>query len=314
MDIILTGSLAFDRIMDFPGRFKEHILPDKVHALNVAFNIERLEEKRGGTASNIAYSLHLLGQHPRIVASAGNDFNLYMDHLKGIGINVDGIEVQEDLTTASAYIITDLDDNQITGFYMGAMARETSFDISTLDKKEAIVMLSPGNKMDMLKYAEECKKRGIRFVFDPGQTLNFLEPDEIRTLIEGSYIHIVSDYELQMILNRTGLKKEEIERMTEMLVVTLGKDGSRIHTNDITINIPVCKVEDIKDPTGAGDAYRAGFLTGLNMNLDLDAVGRIAATAAAYACEHYGTQEHNYSLDEFCARFKRNFSQSCPLT
>ncbi|MFH1426581.1 MAG: carbohydrate kinase family protein [Candidatus Kerfeldbacteria bacterium] len=313
MNIVLTGSLAIDRIMSFPGHFKEHILPDSIHAINVSFNIDRLEEKRGGTAGNIAYTLKLLDKKPKIVAAAGNDFNLYMDYMKGLGQDVSGIEEQEDLTTASAYIMTDRDDNQITAFFMGAMARETHFDMTTLNKKDSIVMLSPGNKSDMLRYSAECKIAGVKYVFDPGQTLPFIEPDEIKTLLDGSYMMMVNDYELQMIMKRTGLSRGDVESMTEMLVVTLGKEGSTITTNNITVEVPVCKVEDMKDPTGAGDAYRAGFLTGLDNNLDLDVVGRVAATTAAYACEHYGTQEHNFSLDEFCARFKKNFSQSCPI-
>lgn len=315
MQIILTGSLAIDRIMDFPGQFKDHLLPDKLHNLNISFNIERLEEKRGGTAGNIGYNLSLLGETARIVASAGNDFGLYLDYLHGLALPIptDGIEIQDDLTTASAYIITDRDDNQITGFFMGAMARETTADLSTLDPEETMVVLAPGNKGDMLRYAATCKERGIPYVFDPGQTLPFLTPDEIRILVNGANILISNDYELLMVMNRTGLTEAEIRGQVEMLVTTYGREGSRIAVAEGDLRVPICAVETVKDPTGAGDAYRAGLLKGLMTDCDLDQAGRLAATAAAYAIEQYGTQEHNYTLDDFCERYKANFSETCPI-
>lgn len=312
MNIVLTGSLAFDRIMVFPGYFKEHILPDKIHNLNVAFNIEKLEEKKGGTAGNIAYSLALLGERPRIVASAGNDFDQYLAYMEKMGLPVDGVEVQADTTTASAYIITDKSDNQITGFFMGAMTTETKAEVQSWDN-DTVVCLSPGNKQDMLRYSEECRQAGTQFIFDPGQTLPFLEPDEIKTIMQGAYILIVNDYELEMIMNRTEMSEEDIRAQVEVLIVTLGKEGSKIKTKEEEIIIPACKTDIVKDPTGAGDAFRSGLLKGLSMDLDFATVGRIASTAAVYAVEHYGTQEHTYTIKEFCDRFKENFSQECPI-
>ncbi len=312
MKVVLTGSLAIDRIMDFPGRFGEHIMPDKIHQLSVSFNIEKLEEKRGGTAGNVAYSLALLGEQPKIVASAGNDFGSYLDYLKGLGLDVSGIELQPGVTTASAYITTDQDNNQITAFFMGAMAAETTAEVAS-HSDDTVFVLSAGNKRDMLRYAAESKAAGRRYMFDPGQTLPFLEPDEIRTLINGAYILVMNDYELEMILKRAELTLGEVRGQVEVLITTLGKNGSRIEVGGETVEVPTAVVNKVQDPTGAGDAYRAGLLKGLIHGLSWEQCGKLGALAATYAIEHYGTQEHRYDIAEFGARYKDSFGETCPL-
>ncbi len=313
MNNLLTGSLAFDRIMNFPGHFKEHILPDKIHNLNVSFNIERLEEKKGGTVGNIAYSLSLLQQQPIIIASAGNDFTAYLQYLKDLGISTEHIEVHEDVTTASAYIITDMSDNQITGFFMGAMERETSATMTDWNAADSMVCLSPGNKQDMLRYSRECKENSTRYIFDPGQTLPFLEPEEITELITGAYILVTNDYELQMILNRTELTEQDIREKVSVLITTLGKEGSTIMVEGEQHDIPVCSTTDVKDPTGAGDAYRSGIIAGISNDLSWDQVGKVASVAAVYAVEQYGTQEHSYTMKEFQKRYQESFNEQCPI-
>lgn len=313
MNFILTGSLAIDRIMDFPGRFKEHILPDQIHALNVSFNIEKLTEKRGGTAANIAYSLALLGETPRIVASAGNDFAAYKSYLAALGLPVDGILECDDVPTASCYITTDLDNNQVAAFNMGAMARETNMSIADLDADDTIVVLSPGNKMDMLRYSQECREHGVRFVFDPGQTLPFLEPAEIEQIMQGAYMLIVNDYELSMIIERTRLTRETILETVQVLVVTLGANGAEITEDGNTIHVQAIDAVEVADPTGAGDAFRSGLLKGLAQELTWQHAGQLGCTAASYAIETYGTQEHSYTIEEFGQRYQSQYGEECPI-
>ena len=314
MSIVLTGSLAIDRIMNFPGVFKEHILADKIHALNVSFNIGQYEERRGGTAGNIAYTLTLLGEQPIIVAAVGRDFDEYRQYVNQLGLSTDHIEHHDDLVTASAHIITDQDDNQITGFIMGAMAQETHFDLSSLENPQKCwLVLSPGNKQDMLRYAVDGKRLNIPVIFDPGQTLPFLEPQEIQTLIQHASIVIVNDYELEMIKNRTGLTPSQIVDQGACLIVTVGKQGSTIETKNGRVAIPVCSVPNAVDPTGAGDAYRAGLLKGLCHSMSVEVAARIGSVAASYAVEQYGTQEHRFTMDEFTARYTQTFGSPFPL-
>ncbi len=313
MNIVLTGSLAVDRIMNFPGTFGEHILPDKIHVLNVSFNIESLEERRGGTAGNIAYSLALVGQKPLLVASGGSDMSGYRDALEEIGVDVGGVELHDGVKTASAYIITDMDNNQITGFHMGAMAIETSASAADWGD-DAVVVLSPGNKVDMLRYAAEGAAAGQKVVFDPGQTLPFLEPTEIKTLLANASMLITNDYELEMILKRCEMTKEEVRAQVDVQVVTRGKEGSTIYTEDGIVDVPVCPVSEAVDPTGAGDAYRSGLLAGIVNGLDWAQCGRVGATLAAYAVEKKGTQEHVFTPEEVAKRYQDAFGDTFPLS
>lgn len=314
MDIFLTGSLAFDRIMNFPGVFSEHILPEKIHDLNVSFNIDRLIEKRGGTAGNIAYSVALLGQTPTIVASAGKDIGSYLQAVESWGLPTTRIAVHDTELTAVANIMTDQKDNQITAFYMGAMAVETDMQIADLpNPSETLVVLSAGNKADMLRYSTECKEFGVRYMFDPGQTIPFLTPEELKTLIFGADMFVTNDYELQMIMNRTGLTEEQILGQVRTLVTTKGKDGSTFISMNGRVDVPACRVADVKDPTGAGDAFRAGMLAGLAAGASVEQLGRLGATAAAYVVETVGTQEHHYSHENFAARYTEQFGEPCPL-
>lgn len=314
MQYVLTGSIAIDRIMDFRGRFKEHILPDQIHSLNVSFNIERLTEKKGGTATNIAYSLALLGEQPRIVAAAGNDFQNYGAYLEGLGLNTSGIELFEDVPTASCYITTDLDNNQVTAFNMGAMAMETGMQIADLsDPENTIVVLSPGNKGDMLRYSEECRQAGVKFVFDPGQTLPFLESAEIEQIMDGAYMLVVNDYEFKMITERTSLTREAIEEKVQVLVITLGGEGAEITENGEKTLVAPVKDVTVADPTGAGDAFRSGLFKGIALGHNWQISGQLGATAAAYAIEKVGTQEHEYTVEEFNKRYEESFGTPSPI-
>ena len=303
MNIIVSGSLAYDRIMDFPGYFKEHILPEKIHVLNVCFQVNDMKEKFGGTAGNIAYSLTLMGKRPLISATVGRDYHRYFEWLAKNGISTENIKIMENEFTASAYITTDQSDNQITGFHPGAMKYSSSLDFDKLDPHETLVIVSPGNLGDMVKYPQICKARGIDYIFDPGQSLPMLSAKDLVEVIDGCRILISNDYELDLIVCKTGLNKEALLRRAAAIIVTLGESGSRVLTPDGEICIPAVKPKTVKDPTGAGDSYRGGLISGLAKGKDIEECARMGSVCASFAVECYGTQEYSFTSGEFDERF-----------
>jgi adenosine kinase len=300
--------MAYDRIMDFPGKFSDHILPDKIHILNVCFTVNGMSEKFGGTAGNIAYSLGLLQEKPYIIATIGKDYASYFEWLKKNNISVEGIRIIGDEFTAGAYITTDKADNQITGFNPGAMKYPTDFSLEDLDKKESIVLIAPGNLQDMTGYADACRKRGIRYICDPGQSLTLWEGEALKKWLDGSMMLISNDYELQMLMKMTGMEKKELFGLTETIITTLGEKGSQISTPDADTVVPAAKGAEVLDPTGAGDAYRAGLVKGIALGRDLEIAARMGSVSATYAIEKYGTQEHYYTYEDFLERYRDNFS------
>ncbi|MBU0707399.1 carbohydrate kinase family protein [Patescibacteria group bacterium] len=314
MKILVSGSLAFDRIMDFSGRFKDHILPEKIHVLSVSFMVNRLREKFGGTAGNIAYSLSLLKETPIILATAGKDFQQYSDWLKKNNIDATYIKLVDDFT-AAAHIFTDLDNNQITGFHPGAMKEASHVSIESIKSEadELFGIVVAGNLEDMTYYSKEYQRLNIPYIFDPAQQIPVLTADQLKFAIQGARIFIGNDYEIDLVLKKTNLTKQDILKKTELIVTTMGEQGSLIETKDKSINIPVAKPHEIKDPTGAGDAYRAGLIKGLLGNYSIEQTGRLAALSAVYPIECYGTQEHSYTSQEFIRRYKENFNESIKL-
>lgn len=306
MDIIVSGSLAYDRIMDFPGYFSDHILPEKVHTLNVCFQINGITEKFGGTAGNIAYALTLLGEKPEISATLGQEEHKYLEWLKKNGISSDNIKIIKDEFTASAYITTDKAGNQITGFNPGAMNYSSSLEFDNLNPKETIVIVSPGNLEDMVNYPRLCKARGIDYIFDPGQSIPMLEPEDLVQAIDGCRILISNDYELDLILNKTGLKKEALLEHARTIIVTMGELGSRISTLNGEIKIPAARAKIVRDPTGAGDSYRGGMISGLVRGKDVEESARMGSVCASFSVECYGTQEYTFSPEEFNERLALN--------
>ncbi len=309
MNIYVSGSLAYDRIMDFPGRFADHILPDKIHILNVCFTVNSLIEKFGGTAGNIAYSLSLLGERPLVLATIGKDFQRYFDRLKQTGIPLEGIKIIEEEFTAGAYITTDKSDNQITGFNPGAMKYSSGFQFPDVGSGGAIGLIAPGNLTDMAEYALKYRMEGIRYICDPGQSLTAWEGRALRDWIDGSSVLISNDYELDLIMKMTGLDKKELLGITQAVITTFGEKGSIVSTRDYDVNIPQAVAREVVDPTGAGDAYRAGLLKGLVTGRDMVTAAKMGAVAAVYAVEKYGTQEHRYTYDEFLGRYRENFGE-----
>jgi len=302
MDIIVSGSLAYDRIMDFPGHFSEHILPEKIHALNVCFQVDGMKEKFGGTAGNIAYALTLMGERPAISATIGRDYHQYFKWLAKNGISNETIKIVEDEFTASAYITTDKADNQITGFNPGAMKYSSSLDFDRLHPKETLMIISPGNLEDMVNYPRICKAQGIDYIFDPGQSLPMLDAKDLIQTIEGCLILISNDYELELIMSKTGLSKETLRRRARTIIVTLGELGSKVFTPDGEISVSTVKPLRVEDPTGAGDSYRGGLISGLIRGKDIEQCARMGSVCASFAVECYGTQEYRFSPEEFNER------------
>ena len=302
MTIIVSGSLAYDRIMDFPGKFSDHILPDKIHLLNVSFTVNALVEKLGGTAGNIAYALSLLGEKPLILATLGRDYHRYFAWLEKNHITCAGIRIIEDDFTASAYITTDRADNQITGFHLGAMKYPSRFNLDQLVPGESLAIIAAGNLEDMTNYSLTCKSRGIEYIFDPGQSLPMWSKQDLIQCLTGPRILVSNDYELELIMNNTGLDRKGLLKKTGVIVTTLGEAGSRVITPDGEIAIPAAKPRKVADPTGAGDAYRAGLIKGLVQGKSLRECAIMGSVCASFAVECYGTQEYYFSPEEFKER------------
>ncbi|MEW6109297.1 MAG: carbohydrate kinase family protein [Nitrospirota bacterium] len=309
MNIYISGSMAYDRIMDFPGKFSDYILPDKIHILNVCFTVNGMVEKFGGTAGNIAYSLSLLEERPVILATIGKDYGSYFDWLNKNNIPTEGIKIIGEEFTAGAYITTDKSDNQITGFNPGAMKYPSGYGFNSEKPENDIVIIAAGNLKDMIEYANACKEKGIRYICDPGQSITQWDGKTIRDWIDGSMMLISNDYELEIIMKMTGEDKNGLLELTEVIITTFGEKGSLVSAPAAGINIPPAKVRDVVDPTGAGDAYRAGLLKGILTGKDLGTAARMGAVAAVYAIEKYGTQEHVFTYEDFLRRYRENFGE-----
>jgi adenosine kinase len=309
MNIYVSGSMAYDRIMDFPGKFSDHILPDKIHILNVCFTVNGMVEKFGGTAGNIAYSLSLLNEKSIILATVGKDYKRYFEWLKKNKISVEGIKIINEEFTAGAYITTDKADNQITGFNPGSMKYPSEYKFETIDPKNSIALIAPGNLQDMIEYANVYKSKGTDYICDPGQSLTEWDGKALTEWIFRSMLLISNDYELEMIMKITGKDKKGLLSLTKTIITTLGEKGSLISTSDSEVNIPPAKVMNVLDPTGAGDAYRAGLLKGLVTGKDTETAAKMGAVSATYAIENYGTQEHYYTYEDFVKRYRSNFGE-----
>jgi adenosine kinase len=303
-DIIVSGSLAYDRIMNFSEKFSDHILPDKIHSLNVCFQVNGVTENYGGTAGNIGYALKLMGESPTISATIGSDHHKYFEWLEKNGIAKSGIKVIPEELTAGAYITTDMANNQITGFNPGAMKFSSGLDIEALDRRDTLLLVSPGNLDDMVNYPRRCKKVGINYVFDPGQALPMLQPNDLVEVITDCMLLIVNDYEFNLIQDKTGLTNGDLLALARTTIVTLGEAGSKIYTEGRNVTIPSFKATRVVDPTGAGDAYRGGLLSGLIQGDDLEASAIRGSVCASFAVECNGTQVYSFTPDEFSRRMK----------
>jgi adenosine kinase len=309
MPALICGSFAYDTIMVFQDQFKNHILPDKVHILNVAFYVPEMRREFGGCAGNIAYNLRLLGGEPVPMGTVGSDFGPYAEWMDYQGISRSHVLAVENTYTAQAFITTDMDDNQITAFHPGAM--DASHLNRITDAPEITLgIVSPDGRQGMLEHAAQFVEAGIPFIFDPGQGLPMFGGEELKRFIDQATWVCVNDYESQLLQERTGLSPHEIAERVEALIVTLGGEGAHIYTDRQRIDIPAAPVSAMNDPTGCGDAFRAGLLYGLMNDLDWKTVGRIAALMGAIKIEHHGTQNHSFSVEEFRERYQASFAEA----
>ncbi|MCQ4166933.1 carbohydrate kinase family protein [Tahibacter harae] len=306
MSALICGSLAYDTIMVFQDQFKNHILPDKVHILNVAFLVPRMRKEFGGVAGNIAYNLKLLGEDPVPMATVGQDFGPYHEHFVRCGIRLDQVKVIDDLYTAQAFITTDLDDNQITAFHPGAMMRSYENHVRDVEGI-SFGIVGPDGREAMLQNADEFAERGIPFIFDPGQAMPLFSGDEFRSFIDKAQYVTVNDYESQLLQRNTGWSEAQIAERVKAYIVTRGPKGSVIHTTKETIEIPPAHERRVSDPTGCGDAYRAGLIYGLMRDMDFATVGRMASLMGALKVEHPGTQNQRFTYEEFADQFRQQF-------
>lgn len=309
MSVLICGSLAYDNIMVFPDHFKNHILPDSIHMLNVSFLVPDMRREFGGCAGNIAYNLKLLGEEPILMGTAGSDFAPYAGWLDECQIRRENITLINNMFTAQAFITTDLDDNQITAFHPGAMDKS---HVNRVDDVEGVTLgiISPDGRDGMIQHAEQFEKENIPFIFDPGQGMPMFDGDDLKRFIEQATWVTVNDYEWQLMQDRTGWNKAEMTQKVEALIVTRGGQGSLIYTHGHCLEIPPARPAAINDPTGCGDAYRAGLLYGLKNNLDWETTGRIASLMGAIKIEKHGTQNHTFSWPEFRERYKDEFDRT----
>lgn len=307
MHTLICGSLAFDTIMVFNDRFKNHILPDKLHILNVAFLVPDMRREYGGCAGNIAYSLAMLGGSPRIMATVGDDFQPYRDRLQQLALDASYVRAVPNTFTAQAFITTDLDDNQITAFHPGAMNH--SHENRASDAKDiSLAIIAPDGRDGMLQHAQQLRDAGIPFVFDPGQGLPMFNGDELKSFLQWATYVAVNDYEAQLLQDRTGETIESLAKHVKALVVTMGAEGSHIYAEGQRFEIPPVKADRVIDPTGCGDAYRAGLLYGISQNMDWAITGRLASLLGSIKVAHRGAQNHRFTRDECAQRFKERFN------
>ena len=310
MNVVVSGSIAYDYLMTFPGYFREHILPDQIAKLSVSFLVDSMRKQRGGCAPNIAYNLALLGERPIVMGTAGQDFSDYRAWLEARGVDTLAIVEIADDFTASFFVSTDRDNCQIASFYIGAMAHASKLALRDIKTPVDLVIISPDDPDAMRKRPRECKELGIPYIYDPSQQIIRLSGDDLREGLTDSKMLIVNDYEFEMIRNKTGLSEEQVLRRTGALIVTCGGEGSTIWANGTQIDIPVVKPVCVADPTGVGDAYRAGIIKGMSMGLPWEVIGRMGSLAATYVLEQCGTQNHSYTWDEFVARYRESFGSA----
>jgi adenosine kinase len=305
---LICGSVAFDTIMVFEDRFKNHILPDKIHMLNVSFLVPQMRREYGGCAGNIAYNLKLLGDVGYPMATVGRDFGLYADWMRKTGVPADYVQVIESEHTAQGFVTTDLDNNQIWAFHPGAM-QKSHLNTVPVRSDIAIGIVAPDGRDGMIQHANQFSEAGIPFIFDPGQGLPMFDGKDLKRFVEQATWVAVNDYEWQMIQQKTGWTESDVTQLAEALIVTRGPEGSVIHTKGGPIEIPCAKPEAVVDPTGCGDAYRAGLIHGLLHGLDWKATGRIASLMGAIKIEALGTQNHKFTPAEFKQRLATAFPE-----
>jgi adenosine kinase len=313
MNIIITGSIAYDYLMSFPGRFADHILPDQLARISLSFLVDDMRRQWGGCAANIAYNLALLGGRPRVLGAAGQDFGPYRAWLERHGVETDLIHEAQDLFTASFFVNSDQDGTQIASFYTGAMARARALSLRELPGDAGavdLVTISPNDPQAMVKYVAECRELGIAYLYDPSQQIVRLEGADLARGIEGCDMLVVNEYEFELLRDKTGLSTEEMRLApARACIVTLGSEGAHIWAGGELHAVPPAPPDVVDEPTGVGDAFRAGLLRGLELGMAWPVAGRVGALAATYTLEQPGPQSHHYTIADFVARYVKTFGQ-----
>lgn len=314
MTVAVTGSMAFDYIMSFPDKFGDHILPDQIEKLSVSFLVDSMRRERGGIAGNICYNLALLEQPCLLMATVGQDAPEYIAGLKARGVDVSGVLQLPNEFTASFFVSTDQTNNQIALFYTGAMARSGQINFADQDYQAIkIAIISPNDPAAMVKYVQECLELHIPYIYDPSQQIPRLEAPDLLRGIEGARVLVINEYEFEMLKNKIGLSADDIKSKVETVIITQGKDGSLIYTNGHEIDIPPAPPWRIAEPTGAGDAYRAGIICGMMHGYPWHVIGRLGAIAAVYVLEQHGTQRHNFTRHQLAARYRESYGHTQEL-
>jgi adenosine kinase len=313
LDILLTGSVAYDYLMTFPGLFKEQILPERLESISLSFLVDSMSRQRGGVAPNIAYSMALLGTRPHVMATVGEDFEEYRAWLEAKGVDTSLMKVVPGVFTASFFATTDQASAQIASFYPGAMGYAGSQSLKELPSKPELVLVSPNEPGAMTKFAAESRELGIHYLYDPSQQVLRLEGKELARDMEGAYFLFCNDYEFGLISKKTGWSLDQILEHVKVLVITRGKDGADLYADGNSVHIPTVPEREIVDPTGVGDAFRGGFLAGYSHGFDWKLCGEIGSLAAVYCLEQNGPQSHSYTREEFVGRFREHFDDGGKL-
>jgi adenosine kinase len=314
MAIFISGSVAFDYLMSFPGYFRENILPDKLDKISLSFLVDSMTRQRGGCAPNIAYSMALLGERPRVVATAGIDFAEYRYWMEEQGIDTRFIIEIPEKYTASFFVNTDLENNQIASFYTGAMANAAEFSLHDVPEGELdYLVISPNDPIAMRKFTDECVEMGVPYLFDPSQQVARNSHEDLRAGVEDAHAVFCNEYEFELLVKHTGFTAKQIDRHVRLMVITRGEKGATIKSDEREYQIPIVPAERIADPTGVGDAFRGGFLRGYRLGLDLQTCGQMGALSATYCLEQKGTTNHFYTPIEYVARYRQHFDDEGAL-
>ena len=313
MKIVITGSIAFDYLMHFPGKFSEAFMADKLNNISLSFLVDSMKKHPGGTAPNIAYTMALLGSRPTIMATAGQDFKEYRAALEAVGVDTSAIVAIEDDFTASFFVNTDDEQNQIATFYTGAMAYAKDLTFAQYAPDAELTIISPNDPTAMRNHAEECRELSIPFIYDSSQQTARLSGEDLAASLKGAYMLTLNDYEYDLIKEKTGLSDSDIREQVDGLLVTKGKEGALLWMDAKEYHIPVVPPQEVKEPTGVGDAFRAGLMRGMELKLPWPVAGRMGALAATYVLENVGTQNHNFTPEEFVARYREHFDDEGAL-
>lgn len=314
MNIVITGSIAYDYLMRFPGRFTDHFLQDQLHQVSLSFLVEDMTKHWGGVAANIAFTTALLGLRPHLMGTVGRDFSDYRNWLESVGVNTSTVRQIDEVFTASFFCNTDTENNQIASFYAGAMSYAKDYRLADVSSsKPDLVVISPNDPTAMIQLTDECREHGIPFVYDPSQQVPRLSGAELAHSMQGAHAMIVNAYETEIICNKTGQTIDDLRRQIDILVVTQGKHGCTIYLNGDVIKIEAFPVDEIKDPTGAGDAFRGGFLRGMAAGWQFDLCAQVGSLCASYVLEQIGTQNHRFTLSQFVERFRSHYDDKGQL-